>query len=110
MRRSEHGVARNLAAGPGSGWHRNKGQRRGRKNAPFSHHFKKIERLAAVGCDAGNRFSGIDCAAAAQSNHDIAISLAHAPSAVADQIDCRFAGDGKALRRERRDKPRRALA
>ena len=110
LRRRQHGIARDLAAGPGGGRHGDKGQRRDRQRAPFSHHFQKIQRLAAVGGDDGNRLSGVDRAAAAHGNHDIATSLAHAPRAVANQIDRRLAGNGQALRRERRDQPRRALA
>jgi len=65
LHRCEHGIARNLAAGPGSGRHRNKGQRRGFDCAPLSYHFKKIQRLTAVRSDTGSRLSGVDRAAAA---------------------------------------------
>lgn len=66
LRRCEHDITRDLADRPGGGRHRNKGQRRCLNGAPFSHHLKKLKRLAAVGNDAGNRLSGVDRAVSAQ--------------------------------------------
>ena len=65
LRRSEHGVARDFAAGAGRGGHRNERQRRDRNGAALSHHLEKLERLAAVGGNGGNRFAGVNCAASA---------------------------------------------
>ena len=71
------------------------GKRRGRKDATLSHHLEKLERLAAVGGNGGNRFAGINCAAPAERDDDIAGGVVHAPRALADQVDRRLAGYGK---------------
>ena len=52
LRRSEHGVAGDFAAGARGCGNRNEWQRRDSNGATLSHYFEKIERLAAVSGDA----------------------------------------------------------
>ena len=102
--RSEHGITRDFTAGAGRGRYCNERQRRDRDRATFSHYLEKLERLASVGSDDGNRFAGVDYAAAANRNHDIAGGVLRLPRALADHLDCRLACHREGLRRKCRDK------
>lgn len=93
--RGEDRIARDLGTGAGRGGNGDKGRGRSRKRAAATDDFDVIEQVAVVGQHGGDGFAGVDGAAAAEANHQIAGFFAGKVCAVADGVEFGFAGDAE---------------
>ena len=100
--RREHGVLRHLGAGAGGGRDRDQRQRRARERLSAADHLQVVERVTAVRGQRGDRLRGVERAAAAEADHQIAARRARRRRARARRVDGRLAVDGENASSERR--------
>ena len=89
--RTENGVAGDLGAGARRSRNRDERQGRNRERLRTPDHFEVVQHFAGIRGERRDRLSGIDGAAAAEPDHDIAAALAQLGHALLDTIDGRFA-------------------
>ena len=90
--RSQHGVARDFRTRAGGGGDGDEGRRSLPQRLPAADHLQVVERVAGVGQHGGQRLAGVDGAAAAHGDHQVAALRARVFVSAADHFDGRLAG------------------
>ena len=86
----EDGIAGDFAAGAGGGGDGDAGCGGVGERTAVADDFEVVQRVAGIGEQGGDRFGGIERAAAAEGDDEIAIARGGA-----DEVECGLAGDGE---------------